>query len=276
MASTSFQILSDLHLETHDSYNFPTQQTSPNLALLGDIGQVADDGLFSFLERQLNRYWNVVFILGNHEPHGTSWEMAKARVRAFEARMGALRKSSTVGKFVFLDQGRWDVNESLTILGCTLFSDIPPEQTVEVSKRLNDFRKTRDWHVADHIAAHKSDLMWLNDQVRTISHTEPQRKVAIFSHYSPTLHSHAVDPRHKDSPVSSGFATDLSAEECWTNKSVVFWAFGHTHFNCDFEEEEHGKRVVANQKGYSMVSETNCDIKRVYAIGQGRRSSLLM
>lgn len=275
MASTSFQILSDLHLETHSSYNFPIKHTAQNLALLGDIGLFAHDGLFQFLQRQLNRYWNVIFILGNHEPHGTSWELAKARVRAFEAKMQTLRRSSTIGNFMFLDQGRWDVNETLTVLGCTLFSNISSSQRVEVEKRLRDFRETRDWTVEDHVAAHRSDLNWLNDQVKAISEAEPQRKIAVFSHYSPTLDGHAVAPEHRDSPVSSAFATDLSQEQCWTNPAVVFWAFGHTHFNCDFTDM-HGKRVVANQKGYASALEADCKIDRVYTIGQSKGSGLLL
>lgn len=274
MALTSFQILSDLHLETHGSYDFPIKQTAPNLALLGDIGQIAHDGLFTFLERQLRHYWNVVFILGNHEPYGTSWVSAKARVRTFEAKMQTLRESSTIGNFMFLDQGRWDVNETLTVLGCTLFSNIS-SQGVEVEKRLNDFKQIRDWSVEDHVSAHRSDLDWLNNQVKAISETEPQRKIAVFSHYSPTLDNRAVDQKHKNSPVSSGFATDLSQEQCWTNPAVVFWAFGHTHFNCDFTDEL-GKRIIANQKGYASALEANCNIGKVYWIGQRNFSGLLV
>ncbi|KUI66953.1 hypothetical protein VM1G_02195 [Cytospora mali] len=275
MSSTSFQILSDIHLETHGSYDFPIKQSAPNLALLGDIGQVADDGLFVFLENQLKRYWNVVFILGNHEPHGTTWKTAKANVHAFEARMNYLRASSTLGRFHFLDQGRWDVNDSLTVLGCTLFSNISPEQAFDVGRRLGDFRKIADWAVEDHIAAHQSDLKWLNDQVITISDTEPGRRIAVFSHYSPTLDKRAIESRHTNSTVTSGFASDLSQEECWTNKMVIFWAFGHTHFNCDFTDE-YGKRVITNQKGYASALETDWDNKKVYMIGQGKGSGLLM
>lgn len=273
MASTSFQIISDLHLETHSSYDFPIKQTAPNLALLGDIGQIAHDGLFDFLERQLKRYWNVIFILGNHEPYGTSWVLAKARVRTFEARMQALRSSSTIGNFMFLDHGRWDVNETLTVLGCTLFSSVY-SQRVEVEKRLRDFREIRDWTVEDHVVAHHSDLGWLNDQVKAISETEPQREIAVFSHYSPTLDGQAVAPRHRESPISSAFATDLGQERCWTDQAVIFWAFGHTHFNCDFIDE-HGKRIIANQKGYASALEADYKIDRVYTIGQGKGSGLL-
>jgi hypothetical protein len=59
MAPATFQILSDLHLETQALYDFNFKQTAPNLALLGDIGHVANESLFVFLEKQLHRYWNV-------------------------------------------------------------------------------------------------------------------------------------------------------------------------------------------------------------------------
>lgn len=74
MAPASFQVVSDLHLETHPSYDFSIKQTAPNIALLGDIGHIIDHGLLTFLERLLNRSWNVFFLLGNHEAVGTSWE----------------------------------------------------------------------------------------------------------------------------------------------------------------------------------------------------------
>lgn len=47
----SFQILSDLHLEAPKAYDlFDIVPKAPYLALLGDIGNVKDDGLFIFLE----------------------------------------------------------------------------------------------------------------------------------------------------------------------------------------------------------------------------------
>lgn len=275
MTSTSFQIISDLHLETQFSYDFSFKQTAPNLALLGDIGQVADTGFFPFLQNQLERgYWNIVLVLGNHEPHGTTWQIAKSRVREFEVRMERLRESSTIAKFVFLDQGRWDVNESLTILGCTLFSNVFRCQAVDVGKRVKDFRNIRDWTVDMHVSEHRADLQWLNDQVSHISRTEAHRKIAILSHYSPASDKRAVKPQHIDSPVSSGFMTDLSQELCGASDSVVFWAFGHTHYNCDFVNER-GMRIVANQRGYASENLADFDPRKVYVVGRGNNSGLL-
>lgn len=97
--------MSDLHLETHPSYDhFDLQQTAPYLALLGDIGHVGDERLFNFLEKQLERYWVVYFLLGNHEPYFMSLAVAKAKVNAFAEKMKRLNAKSTIGKFVFLDQ----------------------------------------------------------------------------------------------------------------------------------------------------------------------------
>lgn len=124
MAPVSFQVMSDLHLETHPSYDFGFKQTAPYLALLGDIGLVGDDRIFQFFERQVNRYWAVFFLLGNHEPSGLSFDAAKTKMRAFESKMASLRAHSTIGRFVFLDQTRYDVSETFTVLGCTLFSYI--------------------------------------------------------------------------------------------------------------------------------------------------------
>ena len=52
--AVSFQILSDLHLETpraYDVYTFPS--VAPYLALLGDIGTFQQKGLLKFLDQQL-------------------------------------------------------------------------------------------------------------------------------------------------------------------------------------------------------------------------------
>jgi hypothetical protein len=266
MASVPFQILSDLHLETHPSYDhFKLRQSAPYLALLGDIGHVGDDCFFTFLERQVKRYWAVFFLLGNHEPHRLTLSAAKARVRAFAERIERLRAQSTIGKFIFLDQTRYDLTERVTILGCTLFSHVTPEQAGAVASRLVDFKDTLNWSVHDHNLSHQSDLSWLNAQVSKIACEEPQRNIAIFTHHSPCRDERAIDPRHCGSEVSSGFVTDLRNEECWRNPMVKMWAFGHTHYNCEFEEA--GKKVLANQKGYYMMPQKTFNLEMVHSIG---------
>jgi hypothetical protein len=80
-----------------------------------------------------------------------------------------------------------------------------------------------------------------------------------------------VDEKHRNSMVASGFSTDLSENECWTNPSVVMWAFGHTHFNCDYIDHI-GKRVVSNQAGYASVEEKGFNAKKVFFLRRMQNS----
>ncbi|KAL2796104.1 hypothetical protein BJX66DRAFT_336374 [Aspergillus keveii] len=135
-----FQIVSDLHLENPRAYDvFDIPPKAPYLALLGDIGSVKDDGLFAFLEVQLQKF-QLVFLLGNHEPYESDWTTVKNRVREFSEDISRRRAQERgLGTFVFLDQTRYDVSEDITVLGCTLYSQVSPSQTETVSFGVNDF-----------------------------------------------------------------------------------------------------------------------------------------
>ena len=248
---SQIQFLSDLHLETPESYDiFEVIPSAPYLALLGDIGCVKDSGYLEFITKQLSQFQIVFLLLGNHEPYHNNWSTAKKILQNLQTRIQEERTDRTLGSFVFLDQTRFDISDHVTILGCTLFSNILPEQEDHVSFGLNDFYDIEDWTVSDHSASHSSDLSWLNTQVTSISQLEPHRKILIFTHHSPTISSLASDGAHTGSKISSGFSSDLKDEICWKHENVKVWAFGHTHFNCDFEDEGNRKRVVTNQRGY--------------------------
>ncbi|KIX02729.1 uncharacterized protein Z518_08671 [Rhinocladiella mackenziei CBS 650.93] len=268
MAETRIQVLSDLHLETPATYDiFTIPPHSPTLALLGDIGYVQDAGFFEFLQQQLSNFRLVLFVLGNHEPYHSNWTDVKTRLGRFSDDMQKwFLEGKIAGEFIVLDQTRYDISPSVTILGCTLFSGITSEQTQSVSYGLNDFYLIEDWSVDLHCRAHYADLSWLNEQVELISRLEPARKIIILTHHSPCTNEETIDPKHKGSSISSGFATDLSREPCWTNQNVTVWAFGHTHFNCDFQDAKTGKRVVSNQRGYYFAQAAGFDSQKVVTV----------
>lgn len=265
----TFQIVSDLHLETPAAYDlFAIPPKAPYLALLGDIGNVKDDGLFAFIEAHLAKFQVVLFLLGNHEPYGSNWLAAKERVRKFSEDISRRRAQgeTDLGKFVFLDQTRYDISNDITVLGCTFYSKVLDNQAETVSFGLNDFYSITDWTVGKHTAAHEADLEWLNDQVSMITRSNPHHKIAIFTHHSPTVASETSDPAHVNSRISSGFSTDLTGETCWEKPQVRLWAFGHTHYNCDYTEQRTGKRVMANQRGYYHVQAKNFDKGKIVQI----------
>jgi hypothetical protein len=266
--------MSDLHLETPQARptyeDFEIQPECQYLALLGDIGNIWDPRLFKFLEDQLRKFEIVFYLLGNHEAYGTTVLVARTTARAFEHEMEELRSlpGSTLGRFIFLDQTRFDLTDSITVLGCTLFSRISNEQRESVALFCSDFSEIEDWTVETHNSAHQSDIGWLNSQIEHIAQHEPHRKIVVFTHHSPTMLEAANDPRQLQdvAQVRSAFVTDLSDQICWTSANVRLWAFGHTHFNCDFEDLGTKKRVVANQKGYRRFELETFDASKVVKV----------
>lgn len=253
-----FQIHSDLHLETPlttPSYpTFPIPIHANNLFLLGDIGLVKDEALFLFLERLLETHppLKIFYILGNHEAYQITHSAAVQKMRDFEEQM----KIKYGERFIFLHRSRYDLSPKLTILGCTLWSCIADTQAAAVYSRLTDFhpdRGIKDWSLESHLAEHEKDLNWLNEEIARIRTDEPEREIVMLTHHSPTMHPKANRLEHLDSEISSGFVTDLKGEVCWLSETVKMWAFGHTHWSCEFWDEWTGKLVVANQKGYSGV-----------------------
>ncbi|KAI0207026.1 hypothetical protein F4808DRAFT_19056 [Astrocystis sublimbata] len=253
--TTQFQVVSDLHLETPIAQplykTFQLRIVGSHVFLLGDISLVVDGGLFDFLRALLekNRGCRFCYVLGNHEPYGTTLTNAVALLWEF----GEEVRRKYGGRFVFLNRDRFDVDATTTILGCTLWSDVLPGQASEVCDRLTDFHELkgiRKWSLEKHLEKHRKDRDWLNSQIREIEEEEPKRRVIIATHYSPILDPRAVEPAHQGSSISSAFATDMSNDLCWTSTSVKLWAFGHTHYNCGFRDEATGKLVVANQRGH--------------------------
>jgi len=245
------KIVSDLHLEAPAAYDvFEIRpDDAQHRALLGDIGYTKDPGLYQFLSHQLLHFTIVFFVLGNHEPYQSNWPSAVAQINQFSQEINSARcHNPNLGEFVFLNRTRYDISTSVSILGCTLFSSILPEQHDHVSFGVNDFYHIADWSVEKHREAHSRDVTWLDDHVSAIASAEPQRKVVILTHYSPTVDPRSIDPTHRGRNISSGFSTDLANHVCWNSRSVALWAFGHTHFNCDFDTD--GKRIFTSQRGY--------------------------
>ncbi|KAK3899335.1 hypothetical protein C8A05DRAFT_37057 [Staphylotrichum tortipilum] len=255
----ALQILSDLHLEAPKAYDiFSITPRAPYLALLGDIGTVAahNADFLAFLTAQLRQFRAVLFVPGNHEAYHSSWPETLAILREFEEEC---RGKEGLGEFVLMDRGVYRLppegGKRMVVLGCSLFSRVAKEDAMAVEMGLNDFYKTRGWDVKQHNAAHERDLGWLNERVGELEQEEDggEVRVVVLTHWMPTRDERATEPRHAGSRITSGFSTDLSGERCFASGRVKVWAFGHTHYNCDFvvERGEAGPlRLVANQRGY--------------------------
>ncbi len=231
--TSQLQIVSDVHLEFRRVPPY-IPRAAPNLALLGDIGKPFMTSYARFLTEQSKRFDNVFLIMGNHEydnnKHTVDEILAKARAVC-----------SNIPNVHLLERDSYDLTDQTTLLGCTLWSNIQPH----VVKHLNDFKKIlveRKQTLSPCIynSWHRRDVTWL-DQAITVCH-ERGRKAIVLTHHGPL---HAMSGEYLNSPLSSGFTTDLFD---LFREPVVAFASGHVHSNVDITRND--IRSVSNALGY--------------------------
>lgn len=150
---------------------------------------------------------------------------------------------------------------------CTpLWSHVPKEAMNEVGGLMNDYFKSyvrcnhQDTQISDHEGRalvpltpqitsqwHAMAVGWLERSIERLQ-VSGCECIGLVSHHAPTMRG-TSHPRHEHSGslVKHAFATELYSVY-QHQPSVVFWAYGHTHFNND--RMSHGIRLVCNQRGY--------------------------
>ncbi|KAF2243085.1 ser/Thr protein phosphatase superfamily [Trematosphaeria pertusa] len=247
---TSFQILSDLHLNYESQYlTFHIPVTAPYLILAGNIGRLIDyESYLSFLVRRCNLYEKVFLVLGSLEFHGLGYLDGLELAGRLEKEMG------TKGKLEVLCRTRSDVaGTNVTLLGCTLWSKIPEAAEAAVLNRIPEFDQQegiRDWSIAKHNAEHARDLDWLRHEIhnpRSFAGSEASAsssQLVVVSSFAPELRE-TLPPWQVASPWSTAYGTELLSGNDWNG--VKAWVCGATGRSGEFKK--YGVKVASNQRG---------------------------
>lgn len=245
-------ILSDLHLEVWRE-NAPAirpELSRPDAVILaGDIDKT--ERALAWAERTFAGL-PVIYVSGNHEGYGHSWE-------------GALRELARQGKASsnvrFLDRGETVIGK-VRFLGATLWTDYElfgkdqKDAAIAAAEPVMlDYRRIemeglsegdedgadgglRMMTPADTVRLHRADLAWLKDKLETPF----DGRTVVVTHMSPSLRS--VAPRYADDLVSAAFSSNLDT----LAERADLWVHGHTHDSFDYRI---GRcRVVCNPCGY--------------------------
>lgn len=257
---TSFQVLSDLHLDHDSQYlTFHIPVSAPFLILAGNIGRLIDyESYLSFLIRRCNLHEKVFLVLGSLEFHGLGWMDGLQLAHKME------KEPATKGRLEVLYETRSEVpGTNVVLLGATLWSKIPDQDVAAVMKKMPEFDEESgvlgDWSVEKHNAEHKRDLRWLKQEV--VKATKPAagpdgkpasglqtgseaKQIVVVTSFAPDLRE-ALDPWQVDAPWSSAYGTDLLNATEWNG--VKTWICGTTGRTCEFKKN--GITVVCNQRG---------------------------
>ncbi|KAL6046899.1 Ser/Thr protein phosphatase superfamily [Balamuthia mandrillaris] len=270
------QVASDLHLELplaiprfgeclRDHFGVAEAELpvlGHALALLGDIGYPRKEGYAEFLVQQAARFEKVFVVAGNHE----FYSGAGINTHYEEVRKDIAEICSRAPNLHFLDKTSmfW---RGYRILGCTLWSHIPPEAKAVVTKSQTDFRaivladekeggKKRKVTTEDISAWHAEELAWLKAELQQAQ--DRGEKVIVMSHHAPLLRG-ISNPHHDGGATRFAYGSDLTDI---LQEPIKAWLFGHTHWSST-QRTNKGIIVSSNQLGYFVKGE--------HSLGDGTR-----
>lgn len=244
--------VSDLHLEFAPLV-LPTEQTDKDttLILAGDIGNFARD--LTVTEKHLlewsSRFKHVVYVCGNHEYYGGSFQETHNRI-------GDLIKTNKINNLHFLNSD-CVIIENVAFVGTTLWTDYGrgDEKSMDIALfSMSDYRYIWTDDLVDTVRPkqlykeHQQQKMFIFDKAKEMHNLG--HKVVVVSHHLPSYKS--VHPFYASSDLNIAFASDLDNEI--EHSDIDVWVHGHTHYCFDYIL---GKtNIKCNPRGYVIRNNT--------------------
>jgi UDP-2,3-diacylglucosamine pyrophosphatase LpxH len=239
----AFDLISDLHVETWDSFDWTGQPTSPYCVVAGDVSR-DHDRVAQTLEHLNQCYAGVFYIDGNDE-HRHNLEDLGASYRSLKNKITAL------DSVVYLQDNVVIIN-GVAILATNGWWSYDFDPLIE-------YERSQEWYCeytqttrssADAItgiAYH--DAAYITNSIRKLQTHQEVKSIVVVSHTLPAawLCSHDIDLADTDRFNCMGNPhLQLALDEDTENKIKV-WAFGHYHRNVD--RDFGGIRYVSNPRG---------------------------
>ena len=219
-------LMSDSHFSPTGVVEFP--KCSADICVLGgDIFPIGYSDLYEkYILRLKEHFEEVIFIAGNHEFYGSSYDETIEGMKSIAERTGA--------HFLDIKNNPSFFYKGVKFWGSTLWTDFGEgKHKTIIGYSLNDYRATQG----------------LTTDIVEEIHDETVEKIewdadVIITHHMPVLREHSRIPMDA---ITYGFCcTDL--EETIKGSGVKFWLYGHTHDN---RREKIGEtQLISNQRGY--------------------------
>lgn len=261
------QYASDIHLEFHDrkgSGNIPCEMflkpVAPYLALCGDIGFPELPALLTFISWCSSKFKEVYWVPGNHEFYNFGLEKKATRdekLAMCQKICDGFRNVHFMHRKVRQVPG-WNVR----IAGCTMWTQLDPENDMRVIQGMNDVRQIfveneKNAMPNDFRHWHDDDREWLADEISRA--TVAQESMIVLTHHLPSYK--LIHSKYQGHPLNFCFATDL---EQMMKPPVRGWLCGHSHTSSEIKIN--GVQCGLNPFGYPGESDSGYSREKVLDI----------
>lgn len=248
-----FQLVSDLHLEFPNAESLRIENAgSDTLVLAGDITTIGilHTKFIPWLREHASRWKHVIYLMGNHEHYGHDFEQTQTSIQTAIS-------AAHLWNVTLLEKAHIDLGD-VVVLSASLWTDFNKHdlRTMRVcGSEMNDYRVIRKGSARltpeDTYLVHRETV----EAFKLMLHQFKDRKVAVFTHHSPSLQS--VHPKYQyDSFLNGAYHSDLEWLMVW-NPQIKLWGHGHTHESFDYVAADGACRVVCNPRGYHRIDENH-------------------
>jgi hypothetical protein len=244
----AFDLISDLHVETWDSFDWTGQPTSPYCVVAGDVSR--DHDLVVETLGHLNQCYAGVFYIDGNDEHrwqledlGSSYRSLKNKIESLD---GVVYLQDNVvivnGVAILATNGWWSY-------------DFDPAQNYEESQSWYCEYTQSSQSAADAItgiAYH--DAAYITNSVKKLQTHQEVKSIVIVSHTLPGAWLCNHDPDLADTARFNCMGNphlQLALDED-TEHKIKTWAFGHYHRSVD--RDYAGIRYVSNPRGRGDTS----------------------
>lgn len=244
-------LFSDLHLEFHP-LDIDTSSADA-VVFAGDI-HVGGKALTWFRQQKIN--CPVVYILGNHEHYGHTYQklVRKLTKETEDSNIHILENNSIIlDGIAFHGATLWTNFE--------LFGDAPSAGAFS-QMRLNDYRYIRrepsysKMRSIDIATIHKQSINWL---AKSLEESKANTNVVI-SHHAPSPRS--LPEKDRADILSAAYASDL--EDFIKLYKPDYWFHGHIHSRNDYIIDR--CRIISNPRGHGGRSNDDFDPQWIISI----------
>jgi predicted MPP superfamily phosphohydrolase len=221
------------------------------LVLAGDICEIDKYGLLQlFLKDVSERFWRVVYVMGNHEYYNGHISESKYKIQ--EIIYNILENSRYFFDNIHLLDNNVVTIEDVNFIGATLWTDVNkgnPISKFDIQRGLNDYRliritdENRLLTPDDTITLHEASLAFLKDSLIQLK----GKKNVVVTHHLPS--HQMVMEKYRGSELNPAFVSDLDYIIEKYNPNA--WIFGHTHHSVD--AKIYRTRMICNPKGYTFL-----------------------
>jgi len=239
----SFDLISDLHVETWDNFDWTGQATSPYCVVAGDVAKDRNR-LAETLKHLGNCYQGVFYIDGNDEHRDYLDDLGQS--------YRDLRKYVDKFKNVVFMQDNVVVVNGVAFLACNGWYSFTLDPTI-------DFEQTVAWFTQRYGVTHNvastvanlaiTDAMYLRNSVQKLQKHRDVKAIVMVTHTVPgaRLINHDLELENHYRFNTSGNEHLQMALADDTENKIKAWCFGHYHRSID--QTYNGIRYVNNCRG---------------------------